>query len=102
MFSTIEDSVSNMRVLRRWIRDLEEDEGLRIVGKVRRFTSGGFLFIGFHQGKYRVNICDRIREGKKRTYAAAKGGEWYEFDSFDEVWSFVRPMVRRPVRAWVY
>jgi len=102
MFSTIEDPVNSMRALRKWVHDLEEDEGLRIVGEVRGFNGGGFLFIGFHQGKYRVNICDRICEGKKRIYKAAKGGEWYGFDSFEEVWRFIRPLVKRPVRAWVY
>jgi len=102
MYSTIEDSIRDMRSLRRWVRDLEQDEGLRIVGKVQGFAGGGFLFVGFHQGKYRVNICDRIWDAKERAYRASKGGQWCEFGSFEKAWSFVRPLVRRPIQAWVY
>jgi len=102
MFSTIEDPIRDVRSLRRWMQDLEGDEGLRIVGNVRGFAGGGFLFVGFHQGKYRVNVCDRILDRRKRTYTAGRGGEWHEFDSFEEAWRFVRPMIGRPVRAWIY
>jgi len=84
------------------MRDLEEDEGLRIVGRAKGIKGGGFLFVGVHQGKYRVNVCDRIKDRKKRGYSAGKGGMYHQFDSFVEVWSFVRPMIRRPVQAWVY
>jgi len=102
MYSTIEDPIRDMRSLRRWMQDLEEDEGLRIVGNVQRFTGGGFLFVGIRQGKYRVNICDRIHDRKERAYKASKEGEWREFDSFEEAWSFVRPLVGRPIQAWIY
>lgn len=84
------------------MRDLEEDEGLRIVGEVQGFMGGGFLFVGVHEGKYRVNICNRIGENERRGYSAGKGGAWHQFDSFAEAWSFIRPMIRRPVQAWVY
>lgn len=102
MFSTIEDPIHDVRSLRKRMQDLEEDEGLRVVGKMRGFAGGGFLFMGFHQGKFRVNVCDRILDRKKRTYSAGRGGEWHEFDSFEEAWDFVRPIIRRPVQAWVY
>jgi len=102
MYSTIEDSIRDMRSLRRWVRDLEQDEGLRVVGRVQGFAGGGFLFVGFHQGKYRVNICDRIWNEKERVYRASKGGQWHEFSSFEKAWSFVMPLVRRPIQAWVY
>jgi len=102
MYSTIEDRIRNIRGLKKWMRDLEEDEGLRIVGNMRRFAGGGFLFIGIRQGKYRVNICDRIWDRRKRAYTAGEGGEWHEFESFEEAWKFVRPMTRRPVQAWIY
>jgi len=102
MYSTIEDPIRDMQSLRRWMRDLEEDEGLRIVGRVQGIMGGGFLFVGVHQGKYRVSVCDRIRDRKRRAYSAGKGEVWHQFDSFVEAWSFVRPMVRRPVQAWVY
>jgi hypothetical protein len=84
------------------MRDLEEDEGLRIVGKMPEFTGGGFLFVSIHQGKFRVNVCDRIQHARKKTFRPGKGGEWYEFDSFDKVWKFVIERIRRPVQAWVY
>ena len=83
------------------MRDLEEDEGLRIVGRMSEFTGGGFLFVSIRQGKFRVNVCDRIQHTKK-TFLPGRGGEWYEFDSFDEAWKFIIERIRRPVQAWVY
>jgi hypothetical protein len=99
---TVEDPIRDMRSLRRWLRNLEEDEGLRIVGRAEAFAGGGFMFVGHRQGKYRINICDRIWDRKLRTYRAGGGGLWREFDSFEEAWGYVRPLVRRPVQAWVY
>jgi hypothetical protein len=101
-YSTIEDPIHNICSLRTWMRDLEEDEGLRIVGRARPFAGGGFLFVSIHQGKYRVNICDRIRHQKKANFIAGEGGEWHEFETFEEAWKFVSQKIRRPVQAWVY
>lgn len=75
---------------------------MRVVGNMRRYRGGGFVFVGIRQGKYRVNMCDRIWDGKKRVYLAGEGGEWREFESFEDVWRFIRSVARRPVQAWVY
>jgi len=101
VYSTIEDSIRSLQSLKKWMRDLEEDEGLRIVGNMRKFAFGGFLFVGIRQGKYRINICDRIRN-RQTVFTAGRGGEWHEFQSFMDAWKFIMPRIRHPVRAWVY
>lgn len=91
-----------MRTLKKWMRNLEEDEAVRIVGNMLDFKGGGFLFASVYQGKYRLNICDRIWDRAKRDFMPGEGGRWYEFDSFEEAWRFIGRRVNHPVRAWVY
>jgi len=81
---------------------LEEDEGLRVVGNMRNLSHGGFMFVAIHQGKYRINICDRIWDKKEKSYTAGQSEEWREFSSFDEAWKFIKSRAKMPIQAWVY
>jgi len=69
---------------------------------MRNLSHGGFMFVAIHQGRYRINICDRIWDRKERSYTVGAGEEWREFGSFDEAWKFIRSRMRVPIQAWVY
>ena len=100
--SIVEDPVSSVTRLRELMKHLEDDQGLRVVGKVSRFGGGGFIFIGVYGGRYQMNICDRVRSGKSGAWTVGRRDEWYQFERFDQAWSFLRPLIKSPLRAWVY
>ncbi len=83
------------------MRELEEDEGLRIVGRMPELARGGFLFVSVHQGEFHAYVCDRVQQIGRKTFRGEKG-EWHEFGTFDEAWKFVLQRIRRPVQAWCY
>lgn len=84
-----------------FIEALDEDEGIRIEGKLENHAGGGFVFIGY-RGSYCVNICDRIWNRRLRKYVAGGKDEWYYFDTGKEAYSFALKEAKMPLRAWLY
>jgi hypothetical protein len=85
-----------------FIQALDEDEGIRLEGKLKNHLGGGFVFIGFYRGSYCVNICDRLWNTGLRKYVAGGKDEWFYFDTAKEAFSFVLKEAKHPLRGWLY
>ena len=88
--------------MKRLVNALDEDEGIRIEGGLQDFTSGGYIFVGFYRGRYCVNLCDRIRDRSTKRYTAGSNDKWFYFEDFRGLWGFLRPLIRKPLKAWLY
>jgi hypothetical protein len=97
-----ERAIRNERDLLDFIEALDEDEGIRIEGKLKNHPGGGFIFVGYYRGSYCVNICDKIWNPKLRKHVAGGNDEWYYFDTGTQAFTFVMKEAKRPVRAWLF
>lgn len=97
-----ERPIRSRRDLLDFIVALDEDEGIRLEGKLKNHLGGGFLFIGYYRGSYCVNICDRIWNSKLRKYVAGGKDEWYYFDTGKGAYAFAVREAKSPIRAWLY
>lgn len=98
----VERRIRDLALLRRLMRALDEDEGIRIEGNLPDLANGGFIFVGFYRGSYCVNLCDRIRDKHSKGYTVGDNDRWLYFDEFLGLWRFLRPLIRKPLRAWLY
>jgi hypothetical protein len=99
---TLEDPIRSTAQLKRLIGGLEEDEAIRIEGKIPRFKGGGFIFVGVRAGEYQVNICDRVAGERTGTYTVGERDEWHRFHGVEEVWRFIGPFLKTPLKASIY
>jgi len=97
-----ERRIKDLPLLRRFMQALDEDEGLRIEGDVPDLANGGYIFVGFYRGSYCVNLCDRIRDRQSQKYTVGSNDKWFYFEKFPDLWKFLRPLIRKPLRAWLY
>jgi hypothetical protein len=97
-----ERRIRDLPLLRRLMRALDEDEGIRIEGKLPDLANGGFIFVGFYRGSYCVNLCDRISDKHSKGYTVGDNDRWFYFDEFRDLWKFLRPLIREPLRAGLY
>jgi hypothetical protein len=100
--SYVERPIKNERDLLDFVEALDEDEGIRVEGKLTNHLGGGFIFIGYFRGSYCVNICDKVWSKKSGKYVAGGADEWYYFDAAKETWAFALREAKRPIRAWLY
>jgi hypothetical protein len=97
-----ERPIANRKDLYDFIDALDEDEGIRICGKLKNHAGGGFVFIGYYRGSYCVNICDRIWNSRLRKYVAGGKDEWYYFDTMSQAYTFALKQAKLPIQAWLY
>ncbi len=97
-----ERRIRSLHELTRLIGALDEDEGIRAEGKLRDLKGGGFVFIGFYRGRYCVDMCDRVWNPKVRAYITGSRDRWFDFDRADGLIEFLKPILRKPLRAWFY
>ena len=97
-----ERRIPDLPLLKRFIRALDEDEGIRIEGNLPDLANGGYIFVGFYRGSYCVNLCDRIRDRQTQKYTVGSNDKWFYFEEFNGLWKFLRPLIRKPLRAWLY
>ena len=97
-----ERRIRDLPLLKRLMQALDEDEGIRIEGNVRDLANGGYVFVGFYRGSYCVNLCDRIRDRQSQKYTVGSNDRWFYFEEFSGLWKFLRPLIRKPLRAWLY
>jgi len=97
-----ERRIKDPALLRRLMRALDEDEGIRIEGILPDLANGGFIFVGFYRGSYCVNLCDRIRDKHSNGYTVGGNDRWFYFEEFPGLWKFLRPLIREPLKAWLY
>jgi hypothetical protein len=98
----MERTIPDLPLLKRLMRALDEDEGIRIEGNRPDLANGGYVFVGFYRGSYCVNLCDRIRDKQSRKYTVGSNDKWFYFEEFRDLWNFLRPLIRKPLRAWLY
>jgi len=98
----VERRIRDLPLLKRFIQALDEDEGLRIEGNRPDLANGGYIFVGFYRSSYCVNLCDRIRDKQSQKYTVGSNDKWFYFDEFTDLWRFLRPLIRKPLRAWLY
>jgi hypothetical protein len=97
-----ERPIRSERDLLDFIEALDEDEGIRVEGKLRNPPGGVFIFVGYYRGSYCVNICDRVWNSRLRKHVAGGKDEWYYFDKGKGAFDFVMKEAKRPIRAWMY
>ncbi len=98
----VERRIRDAQLLKRLIKALDEDEGIRMEGRVPDLANGGYIFVGFYRGSYCVNLCDRIRDRSSNRYTAGFNDKWFYFEDFSGLWRFLRPLARKPFKAWLY
>ena len=98
----MERRIRNPALLRRFMQALDEDEGIRIEGNVPDLANGGYIFVGFYRGSYCVNLCDRIRDKQSQKYTVGSNDQWFYFEEASGLWKFLRPLIRKPLKAWLY
>ncbi|MCW3975189.1 MAG: hypothetical protein O2U61_01515 [Candidatus Bathyarchaeota archaeon] len=97
-----EHRIRSFKELKDFILALDEDEGIRIFGKVKGFTKGGFIFIGIYMGKYCVMICDRIWNQKSKSYLVGSKSKYFYFSEIKELLTFLEINIEKPLKAWLY
>ena len=97
-----ERRIINLALLKRFMQALDEDEGIRIEGNVPDLANGGYIFVGFYRGSYCVNLCDRVRDKQSQKYTVGSNDRWFYFEEASGLWKFLRPLIRKPLRAWLY
>lgn len=97
-----ERRLQNLALLKKQMQALDEDEGVRIEGKLPDLANGGYIFVGFYRGSYCVNFCDRVRDKQSGAYTVGTNDRWFYFEEFQDLWKFLRPLIRKPPRAWLY
>ena len=80
------------------LRDLEADEGVRIVTNKRRRKE--FVFVTHHTGRYALAICRAERRGRRLL-----PGRKISFDEFSDdvsLRNFLTGVVSKPLNAYIY
>jgi len=83
-----EERIRSFKELRDRVRALDEDEGIRIFGRVKGFRNGGFIFLGIYVERYCVMIRDRVWDPRRGHTRSALGGSisvstaWRSFGNF--------------------
>jgi hypothetical protein len=97
-----EKRVNNFEDLALLIQAMDQDEGIRIRGDIRRFKGGGFIFITKSDDRYCLNIVDRIYDSTTNTYTVGGNDEWIYFHNFEKVWEKLKNLIRNPLEAYAY
>ena len=98
----IERRIRNIEDLKKVIKTIELDEGIRIYGEIPGFEHGGFIFITKTSNKYCVNICDRIYDRKLEDYIPGGKEDFFPFNTPEEVYEFIKTRISQPLIAWYY
>ncbi len=91
-----------MKELSDYIYALDEDEGIRIFGRVNGFAKGGFIFVGVYMGKYCARVCDRVWDRKRKAYLVGQKSKYFYFSKIEELFKFLKMNIERPINAWLY
>ena len=97
-----EQRIQSLRDLKNYIYALDEDEGIRIFGKVKGCERGGFIFVGIYLGKYCVRVCDRVWDRKRKSHSIGNKNNYLYFSNVEELFNFLEDNIERPLRAWLY
>jgi hypothetical protein len=97
-----ERKITRLKDLPKFIQSLDEDEGIRIEGSVKGLANGGLIFLGFYRGQYCVNMRDKIWKPRLGRFMPGEDSRYLFFNSFQDLWRFLKPAVKKPLRAWMY
>jgi hypothetical protein len=101
-----ERQIQSVNELKRLIKALDLDEGIRVVGNFKALRGGGFIFIStVHSSapeSYCANISERIYDKGAKMYLPGGKEEFRYFSDADEVFRFVEANAVKPLQAWSY
>jgi hypothetical protein len=97
-----ERRLESAALLKKHMQALDEDEGIRIEGNLPDLANGGYIFVGFYRGSYCVNLCDRVRDRQSGAYTVGANDRWFYFEKLPDLWKFLQPLIRKPLKAWLY
>ncbi len=97
-----ERRVNNLEDLALLIQAMDQDEGIRIHGDIRKFKGGGFIFVTKPDNRYCLNIADRIYDSTTKTYKVGGNDEWIYFHNFENVWNRLKSLIKSPLEAYAY
>lgn len=97
-----ERKVDNLEDLALLIHAMDQDEGIRIRGDIKRFQGGGFIFVTKPDDRYCLNIVDRIYDPIKNIDTVGQNDEWIYFHNFEKVWNKLKNLIRNPLEAYAY
>ncbi len=93
-----ERKVTSFRELLEELRDLEADEGVRIITNTK--GSKGFVFVTHHSGRYAVAIGDAERKGGR--LLPGRKTAFREFFDDASLREFLMETISKPLDAHVY
>ena len=93
------DSLEDLALL---IQAMDQDEGIRIRGDIKRFKGGGFIFVTKPDDRYCMNIVDRIYDPIENSDTVGENDEWIYFHNFEKVWDKLKNLIRYPLEAYAY
>ncbi|WP_455369168.1 hypothetical protein [[Eubacterium] cellulosolvens] len=97
-----EKRINNFDDLALLIQAMDQDEGIRIRGNIKRFKGGGFIFVTKPDNRYCLNIADRIYDSTTNTDTVGENDEWIYFHNYEEVWDKLKHLIRNPLEAYAY
>jgi hypothetical protein len=97
-----EKRIYTMKELRDYVYALDEDEGIRIFGRIEDFVKGGFIFVGVYMGRYCVRVCDRVWDRERNTHSIGQKSKYFYFSKIEELFEFLKINIERPINAWLY
>ena len=97
-----EKRVNNFEDLALLIQAIDQDEGIRIRGDIKRFKGGGFIFVTKPDDRYCLNIVDRIYDSTTNTDTVGENDEWIYYHNYEEVWDKLKKLIRNPLEDYAY
>ena len=81
---------------------MDPDEGIRILGALKGFLEGGFIFINRSTTNYVINFCDRVHDKNSGLYLPGGKEEFSYYSTSEAVWNMLRTKIVKPLNAWIY
>lgn len=97
-----EKRIRSTQELRRLIDALELDEGIRVLGALKGFEDGGFIFVTRSRGTYCVNFCGRVYEPSLGARVPGGKEEFHHVSSSMAVWDMIKGKSAAPFQAVIY
>jgi hypothetical protein len=97
-----ERKIESFEELATIMRAMDQDEGLRVQGRVEGFKGGGFIFMAKSGSRYCIQICDRIDDPASKTFTVGGNDVWMYFDTFEEAWEKLKSLAVNPLEAYSY
>lgn len=102
MSSYRENPIRSLAALKKKLATMDPDEGIRILGGFPQFATGAFLFVTKTEGKFTINIAERVRNEKTHKGIPGTKEKWLNPQSLEDAYRQIMRYAKRPLEAWAY